>query len=745
MGVLRQFRISNVHEEDFQTMLKRILALLLSSVLLISCLAACSNSNDDEEDLGPYITMYLTDEVYDFDPANAYYNTDTANIVGMMFDTLFKLSANGKKVEKSLVKSYTINENKADGEYTMELKLKETYWSNGTRLQAQDVLYAWQRLLRSTNSFEAASLLFDIKNARLAKEGGTTDIGIDDIGVEAVGADVLKITFEGPIDYDQFLLNLTSVATAPLLESYVEKNADWAKKSSTIVTSGPYKLGRINYEKVGDVESIYDDNAYLYDKNTKQWYYNYTDSEIADAADKGLTLNPVYWEKKINYFYLERNSYYYRDVERDKIDSSVKGYRLLVDCSKTEQEILDAYKNEQIFYVGSIPLSLRKDAYVQEYAKVSNSLSTFIMALNEEALISDGAEGTKLFADAKVRQALSYAIDREAIANEIVYADAATGLVAPGVFEAGVKSGDFREEGGALSTVATDLTKSRQLLTEAGITNPSKYSFTIKVPSYDDVNIKIAEMVAAAWNALGFNVTLQTMTIIQNNDYYKEVDSVPADVCDDLFVESIQRKTYEVIAYDYKAISADAYSVLSNFAVSFSGMAIDEETYELTANRTGYNSTAYNNLMEAIYYVPYFASLTRDSSDFLGIYETKEEYQTLYDAIAAIYAENGITPSTKSSDWTKQKAILLHKAEELLMTDMPVIPVVFTKNAVLLSKEVKNAEAEYYIPYTFRNATLKNYDQYYYTVTIGTGENTKEKRINIFESFPAVEWSKIGK
>ena len=133
MGVLRQFRISIVYEEDSQTMLKRILALLLCTVMLITSLAACSNSKDEEEDLGPYITMYLTDEIYDFDPANAYYNTDAVNVVSMMFDTLFKLSANGKKVEKSLVKSYTINENKADGEYTMELKLNETYWSNGTQ------------------------------------------------------------------------------------------------------------------------------------------------------------------------------------------------------------------------------------------------------------------------------------------------------------------------------------------------------------------------------------------------------------------------------------------------------------------------------------------------------------------------------------------------------------------------------------------------------------------------------------
>ena len=150
------------------------------------------------------------------------------------------------------------------------------------------------------------------------------------------------------------------------------------------------------------------------------------------------------------------------------------------------------------------------------------------------------------------------------------------------------------------------------------------------------------------------------------------------------------------------------------------------------------------NLFRSIFCLVVFF-MTRDSSSFLGIYETKEEFQALYDKIAAIYAENGITPSTKSSDWTKQKAVLLHKAEEMLMTDMPVIPVVFTKNAVLMSKEVKGADSEFYFPNSFRDINLKNYEQYFYTVTVGAGENIKEKKINIFESFPAVEWSKIGR
>ena len=75
-------------------MSKRILALVLCIVMLLPLLASCGKRQDSKE-LGAYITMYLTDDVYDFDPANAYYNQDVQNVVGMMFDTLFKLTESG--------------------------------------------------------------------------------------------------------------------------------------------------------------------------------------------------------------------------------------------------------------------------------------------------------------------------------------------------------------------------------------------------------------------------------------------------------------------------------------------------------------------------------------------------------------------------------------------------------------------------------------------------------------------------
>ena len=874
-------------------MTKRILALALCIVMICSSLFACAKK--DSGDMGAYITMYLTDEIYDFDPAKAYYNSDTINVLSMMYDTLFKLDEKGK-VKKSLVDSYKIVEDEETNEYYIEFTLKEAYWNVKDRLTAEHVVFAWKRLVDFRNGFEAASLLFDIKNARAIKEG---DMPIDDLGVEAVESSVVKVSFEKPIDYDQFLLNLTSVATAPLLDRFVLNNPDWAKKASTIATSGPFKLGKIRYDETG--EKATDD--YIFDKEGNLVPEGYS---LNEKTGEAIAKTQSYNLKKIAFFYLERNLYYFRDTEHDSYDKSVKPYRLLVDCTKSADEILDDFKNGKLFYIGDIPLSLRTGdnaQYILDNATITDALSTFSIELNQNALIDDGARGTYLFANETVRKALSTAIDREAIANAVVFAKAADAFVSYGIFDEGTK-GEFRtsDKAKSLITTSANVAEAKNMLSTANI-DASKYTFSIKVAAYDDVHVKMTEMICEAWKELGFNVSVELVSPIQNNDFFKQTGSVPPDVCDDLFVEDLQRGTFEAIALDVTAYSADAYSMLSNYAYSFSGFFyadVDNEVYAYDTHITGYNSVAYNILMEAIYYIPYFASIDtlgdgyivshlntkpyevsatatmnkldiaiKDAAAALDAYnktlnpedetvkidaatvnsvytqlknsvnaletavktankdivaancaqelldavnsatndmigatttalnainaaeasvnaalkatssEDKKttlatalentkaaltavaasgivekatvalekvtaaksgaDQQTLKAAIENIYADNGITPSNKKADWKKQKSTLLHKAEELLMNEMPVIPVVYNQNAVLIHEDLSKVEATYYVPAYFRKTKLKNYEDYFYY----SEEDGKE--ISIFKGFPEAEWDKIGR
>ena len=226
-----------------------------------------------------------------------------------------------------------------------------------------------------------------MKNARAVKAG---DASIDDLGVVALDTYLLQITFEEKIDYENFKKSLASIALVPLREESVANNDRyWSRRHATLVSNGPFVIKEIDR-----------------DENTMR---------------------------------IERNNYYYRDTEEDKLDRYVKPYRILVTFIKEEDKpqgqrayaddldaIYAAYQAEDDFiYMGDVPLAQR--AALKKQAHVTDANSTYSYLFNTK---------NALFADARVRRALSMAIDRQAIADLLVYADPATGLIANTVFNA---------------------------------------------------------------------------------------------------------------------------------------------------------------------------------------------------------------------------------------------------------------------------------------------------------------------
>ncbi|MBQ9079867.1 MAG: hypothetical protein IJY27_02235 [Clostridia bacterium] len=610
--------------------MKRFISILLCLLMVIPLLVACSNDDakqqeEEEEDKGAYIKMYLADVVYDLDPAYSLNNKSTQKLTSLMFSGLTKLNENGKVV-KDLAKSIKITENEEAKEYKMIIVLNDTYWSDGISVDAADVIYAWKRILDVENSNSAAPLLFDIKNARAVVEG---DCSIDDLGISDPAQNTLEITFEGKIDYDQFLLNLTSPALVPLREDIVEKNNDWAKKSATIVCSGPFTLRSTNYT----------------------------------PGEESMTL--------------ERNAYYFRDKEKDAIDVSVTPYRLIIDFSATDEELQTMFNNGELFYIGEIPLSLR--ASYADVAEITDEMSTHTYFLNQEAYILNGGKdangnptGDFLFANENVRKALSLAIDRQAIADAVVFAKAATGLVPYGVFDSSSAKSLFRESVGDIIATNADMSAAQSALAASGIT-ASNYSFSISVRAEDEVHVLIAETVAAAWNSLGFKVSVKKIESIENDDMNKLTAEVATDIRDDIFNENFYSGDFEVIAIDYVVASPDPFSVLAPFAKAFAGQAINMETlnYALMPHITGYDNEQYNALIEEI------------------------------------FAEKDYSARVEK----------LHEAEKLLVETMPVIPIIFNQDAYVISDQLSKYSSSYYANRILTKLKLKNYELYIETTT----------------------------
>ena len=686
---------------------KRFVALLLCLVMCLTALVGCAGKKEDG-DKGAYITMYLTDEIYNFDPVYAYTNEEAESIVGLMFAKLFSLNSRGK-LQYELAESYEIKEDAKNKEYSIMITLRNSWWSDKTKVTADDVVFAWKRILSPENSFSCAALLFDIKNARAVKAGNCS---IDDLGIAALNDNTLQISFEKPIDYEAFLYNLTSLALAPLREDYVTKTDDWAKKPGTMVTSGPFKISK----------TVFTENS------------NVRYSDINGTSESGVPYSSPLQrtEAVLAMLVLERNACYLRDPNDDDLalDSKVTPYRIIVDCSRTDEEIWAALQggttisydedgntystpddivtvNGDIFYMGSIPVSLRTNADIVKKATVTDALSTQTLYLNENALIKNKSTGEEvaLFADKNVRQALSLALNREAIAEALVFAEAATALVPNGIYESSNK-GSFRKTGGALISTSADLAAAQALLSSAGV-KPSNYSFSVIVNPNDDALTLMAQAAVDAWSALGFDVTLEKRGTILNNDYYSAIGSIPTDICDELYLENLLHNDYEVIAIDYCAYTAQAYSMLAPLASDFSGMV--DGDFNMLPHTTGYTSEQYDALLEAIFYLPYYNQISSaDYASFVG-YDSAEAFAAVLNTVGAVYEQYGVDPN---GDIEKAKATLLHEAEKLLMEDMPIIPVVFNQNATIGTKQLKGVDSDLYVSYEFSGAKLKNYADY---------------------------------
>lgn len=614
-------------------MMKRVVALLLCLIMLLCVFSACSHG---EQDKGAYIRMYLSEEIYDFDPLSAYNNAEALQIVDLLFEGLFEADENGKP-EKALVKKYDYVVDKKEGTYTLILELKETHWSDGTPLTSTHAQFAFRRLFSSDVSHPATALLYDIKNARKIANG-EPGYSVDDLKVAASQPDTLEIEFEYDIDVDNFLVTLCSPALYPMRDDIVEFNSDWAKSTTSLYCSGPFLLRSMNYdEKDG--------------------------------------------------FVLERNSYYYRErtaEKSDRLNKYVKPFRLVCDfTTPVEEQLVNFGKKEAgaLYYLGSIPVAARS-VLVEEYPKlfkkadVVDAPSTHVLYMNSNADV----DGTQLFASSYVRRALSLALDRDAIAEALVLAKAADALVPGALLYTPDGKTTFREEVGALISTSANLEAAEALLEEGGI-KAKDYAFSIKVAAYKTDHVLAAEMAAAAWEELGFTVTVEALEVKETVDD----KGAATGIYQDPYADALKSGDFQVIALDLVAVSTDAFGYLAPFATAFSGNAMsidyDEKNgyqYSVTPHISGYNDANYNALIE------------------------KAFAETDYEARAEILAV----------------------AEQMLLDDMPIIPVVYNQTFSLAAKKLGKIERGFFSAADFTKTKLPGY----WKIALLEGFVTKEEK-----------------
>lgn len=151
-----------------------------------------------------------------------------------LFEGLINLDAKANIVPGA-AESWDISE---DGKtYTFHIR-KNALWSNGDPLNAQDFVYAWQRLVNPATASQYAFMLYPVVNAKAINTGEITDL--DQLGVKALDDKTFEVQLTTSTPY--FLQLVTHYSAYPLHKATVEKYGKEWTRVENMVGNGPFKM-----------------------------------------------------------------------------------------------------------------------------------------------------------------------------------------------------------------------------------------------------------------------------------------------------------------------------------------------------------------------------------------------------------------------------------------------------------------------------------------------------------------------
>ncbi|NRS17830.1 peptide ABC transporter substrate-binding protein [Brevibacillus sp. HB1.4B] len=287
-----------------------------------------------------------------------------------LYDGLVRLDKDGKPVH-SVASDIQVSEDKKVYTFT----LRDSKWSNGDSVTAQDFAFGWMRVLNPKTASGSAYKYYPIKNARAFYEGKAK---AEDVGIKVVDDKKLQVTLENPTPY--FLTLATFYY--PVNQKVVEANPNWAKKPESIVTNGPFKL--VNWEHKNKIELAKNEHYWdkdvvkfnevefsmIEDTNTELELFNSGELDWAGGPISGLpadAIGPLRDEGKLQTMQRATNYYLLFQTEKPPFTNSKirKAFAYAINRSDIAENIGQA---GQTPLMGFVPLSasLKPDGYFKD-------------------------------------------------------------------------------------------------------------------------------------------------------------------------------------------------------------------------------------------------------------------------------------------------------------------------------------------------------------------------------------------
>lgn len=207
---------------------------VLAGVVTISLgmlLAACGNGNSSNKSAAQSGTLNLSTaaplDTIDISKSTGFGQT------GNVFESFYRLGKNGKPTA-GLAKTGTVSK---DGK-TWTFKIRDSKWSNGDPIVAQDFVYSWRRSLNPKTASPYAYLFSGVKNADAIIAGKKSP---NALGISAPDKKTVVVKLNRPIAY--FRVLMAYPLFGPQNEKVVKKYGNrYATKAQYQVYSGPFKI-----------------------------------------------------------------------------------------------------------------------------------------------------------------------------------------------------------------------------------------------------------------------------------------------------------------------------------------------------------------------------------------------------------------------------------------------------------------------------------------------------------------------
>lgn len=210
--------------------LKRPVAALLAAVLLLGLLTGCHREN------GVSFRVAMGSVPATLDPALAA-TDEEKTVVSHLFENLMKLQSDGSggtTAVNGVARSYQCDTT-AEGQETYTFKLRSSAaWSDGTKVTAQDFVYAWKRLVDPATGSKNARILDMVAGYSAARTGE------DALQVSAPDDETFAVALSGRCPY--FIDSVCTAAATMPVQSAAAAQENWSMSPDTLVTNGPYTV-----------------------------------------------------------------------------------------------------------------------------------------------------------------------------------------------------------------------------------------------------------------------------------------------------------------------------------------------------------------------------------------------------------------------------------------------------------------------------------------------------------------------